>query len=158
MDEFVTIAVFDMAFEAEIARTRLEVEGIAAMLPDENTLGATGLSVMLGGVRLQVHRADAERALEILRRDRSVPLIEDEGDEYWRKDITLEEGEGQGAVQGKGELRDDEETCPLCRNTDVGMAPLGPGAWIATLVGLGLPLLHYQRRRRCGTCGHRWKD
>jgi len=65
--EPVTIAVFSDPFEAEIARSVLDVEGIATFLADDvvqrtvQPIGGTRT------VRLQVAREDGERALATLR-------------------------------------------------------------------------------------------
>lgn len=65
--KFITIASFLTPEPAYLARARLEAEGIAAFLENESAVGMVGvLSNAVGGVKLQVEEADAERAAEIL--------------------------------------------------------------------------------------------
>lgn len=68
MDEdLVTIGKFDSPMLAELAKARLESEGIRSYLGNEMAVGVMPfLSSGLGGVSLQVAPADAERAREIL--------------------------------------------------------------------------------------------
>ena len=52
--------------EAEIARSLLEAEGIAAAVPAEARGGLTSPEEFLSGVQLVVEAADVERARELL--------------------------------------------------------------------------------------------
>ncbi len=66
-NDLVTIATFTSTVDAELAKSRLESEGIAAMLGNELASGMMPfLGAGLGGVSLQVAQHDAERAREIL--------------------------------------------------------------------------------------------
>lgn len=80
----VTIARFAHAAEAHAARNRLERAGILAVVSDElvaNLLSYIGSAV--GGIRLQVDAADAQRASEVLLGIPDDELPEDlKG--YWR--------------------------------------------------------------------------
>jgi hypothetical protein len=66
-EDLVTVVAFPDVAEAELAKDRLELEGIRAFVIDAQTAGVmpylTGVS---GGVRVQVASADLERAREIL--------------------------------------------------------------------------------------------
>jgi hypothetical protein len=67
MDDLVTVASFPDAAEAELARERLELEGITAFVIGGQTAGVMPfLTGPTGGVRLQVAPGDAERAREAL--------------------------------------------------------------------------------------------
>jgi hypothetical protein len=67
MDDLVTVASFADVAEAELARERLELEGIAAFVIDAQTAGVMPyLTSSTGGVRVQVGPPDVERAREIL--------------------------------------------------------------------------------------------
>jgi hypothetical protein len=67
MDELVTIASFTDVAEAQLARERLELEGIRAFVVDGQTAGVMPyLTSSTGGVRVQVQPADLERAREVL--------------------------------------------------------------------------------------------
>ncbi len=61
------VAAFDTVLEAEMARGRLETDGIAARIVDGNTVGiATHLSMALGGAKVVVCQNDLEAARAIL--------------------------------------------------------------------------------------------
>lgn len=75
-DELVTIATFETPVEAELARLRLEGEGVLCFVHGAHVAGMQLFGLSLGGVLLQVRPADAEQALEIL-----VAPLEDDGDE-----------------------------------------------------------------------------
>ncbi|MDE2755718.1 MAG: DUF2007 domain-containing protein [Acidobacteriota bacterium] len=63
----ITIASFDHTLDANLAKTRLEAEGIDCILTDEHITSMNWFWVpAIGGVRLQVRESDAERAVEIL--------------------------------------------------------------------------------------------
>jgi hypothetical protein len=65
--DLVTIATFPDVPEAELAKERLQLEGIDAYVFAENTAGIMPyLNPATGGIRLQVEASDAERAKEIL--------------------------------------------------------------------------------------------
>ncbi len=67
MDDLVTIATYSDVPQAELARERLELEGIRAFVLNETTAGVMPYLVnALGGIRLQVAPGDATRAKEIL--------------------------------------------------------------------------------------------
>ena len=67
MDDLVTIASFPDVAEAELAKERLEIEGIRAFVVDAQTAGVMPfLTSASGGVRVQVQPKDIERAKEIL--------------------------------------------------------------------------------------------
>jgi hypothetical protein len=66
-DDLVTVASFPDVAEAELAKERLELEGIRAFVIDAQTVGVMPYLVgSSGGVRVQVAPADLERAREVL--------------------------------------------------------------------------------------------
>jgi hypothetical protein len=67
MDDLVTVATFPDAPEAELAKQRLELEGIRAFVMDAQTAGVMPyLAGPMGGVRVQVEPKNLDRAKEIL--------------------------------------------------------------------------------------------
>jgi hypothetical protein len=65
--DLVTVATFSDAPEAQLARERLELEGIRAFVFDDQTAGVMPfLAGSMGGVRLQVAPEDEQRSREIL--------------------------------------------------------------------------------------------
>jgi hypothetical protein len=75
-DELVTIATFETPVEAELAKLRLEGEGVLCFVHGAHVAGMQMFGLSLGGVALQVRPADADQALEIL----AAPLEEDEAE------------------------------------------------------------------------------
>lgn len=66
-DDLVTVAAFADVSEAELAKERLELEGVLAFVMDAQTSGVMPfLTSATGGVRVQVKPADAQKAKEIL--------------------------------------------------------------------------------------------
>lgn len=64
--EFHTLASFEFPADVQIIKGRLEAEGIAVFLKDENTINSDPLiSSAIGGVKLRVYATDKERAKEI---------------------------------------------------------------------------------------------
>jgi Putative prokaryotic signal transducing protein len=67
MDDLVTVASFPDVAEAELARQRLELEGIRAFVIDGYAAGVMPyLASATSGVRVQVEPGNVERAKEIL--------------------------------------------------------------------------------------------
>jgi Putative prokaryotic signal transducing protein/SPOR domain len=65
--DLVTVAAFPDVAEAQLARERLETEGIRAFVIDAQTAGVLPfLTPASGGVRVQVAPADEQRAREVL--------------------------------------------------------------------------------------------
>src|SRR5690606_31344886 len=65
---WVTLATFWHPTQAHIARLRLESAGVACVLLGELTTATHVLAIATGGVKLQVPRAQFERAVRLLRR------------------------------------------------------------------------------------------
>lgn len=73
--KLVTVGIYSHVYEADLAISRLESEGIMAFAADEFMANLNWLySNAIGGVRLQVPAPDAERAREILSTDESADL------------------------------------------------------------------------------------
>jgi hypothetical protein len=67
MDELVTVASFPDSSEAELARERLELDGVRAFVIGGQTAGVMPfLAPAMGGVLVQVAPKDLVRAKEIL--------------------------------------------------------------------------------------------
>jgi hypothetical protein len=70
--KLVTIAKYLYPYEADLAKSRLEAEGIPAFAADEYIVRFDWFySNAVGGIRLQVAEEDAELAMEILASDLS---------------------------------------------------------------------------------------
>ena len=67
---WVTLATFWHPTEAHLARLRLEHAGVACVLLDELTAATNCFAIAVGGVKLQVPKAQAGRAAALLGRER----------------------------------------------------------------------------------------
>lgn len=65
-DTFVTVGTYWDVLEANLAKARLEQEGIATLLEDENVAALNYWAASPRGAKLRVKEADAERARQIL--------------------------------------------------------------------------------------------
>ena len=75
-DEFVTIATFRYGYEAELARGLLESSEIDVLMVDEAAGRiANHLAPLLGWIKLQVRREDADAARDLLASVRSDPEL-----------------------------------------------------------------------------------
>ena len=65
-EKFFTVASFEFPADVQILKGRLESEGIAVFLRDENTLNSDPIiSNAIGGVKLQVYTEDKDKAMAI---------------------------------------------------------------------------------------------
>ena len=152
-----TIAHYDTPALAHIAQAKLEAEGIDSAIVDENLVGWFWYySVATGGIKLQVHEADVERAQDILRTR----------DEY--------------VAKVSAPVETEPPRCPACQSEKVRRRrlfkwPISIISIILTLVvGLILGLIalasfsimfillmigYWQLARwQCRDCGHQWKS
>jgi hypothetical protein len=78
----VVLAAYNTPIEAQIARSRLEIEGIAADLLDENTVSiGTHLALAVGGVKLRIFEDDLEHARDVLNNMGEFELPEGDDDD-----------------------------------------------------------------------------
>jgi len=73
----VTIRQYADSARAELDKSVLAAKGIHAFLADENSVAA-GFGGVLGGVRLQVAEANAERARQVLKQQENVTPLPDD--------------------------------------------------------------------------------
>ncbi|MGS2738875.1 putative signal transducing protein [Sinomicrobium sp. M5D2P17] len=68
MKDFVVVAIFTYPHEYTVLRHILEDEGIPYVFENETIVNVTPFySNALGGIRLKVHREDAEAAIAIIK-------------------------------------------------------------------------------------------
>lgn len=126
--DWITIAVYDLPYEAQIARARLQAEGIETFIADEYTISMQWLySQALGGVKLQVRARDSNWAAEILATDFSADVEEQEGE--------------------------DSPRCPNCGAGDLIPKIIGKRRNFLMFLGLNFPLFPIRRARKCPGCG-----
>ncbi|NUP11890.1 MAG: hypothetical protein HOW73_38070 [Polyangiaceae bacterium] len=146
MNTTVPVGSFASRMEADLARLRLEAEGIRATV-DEQLAFNPILGEATGAARLIVRAKDEQRALEIL----DTPLLDapDPADGY-RTPGTREEDEPEVVRCPQCE----HEYCFFERPNIAGLSlyVLGPLGFLATLLPIG------QKRWRCRTCRFAWDD
>lgn len=132
--KLVTIRAFSTLWEAEMARSRLDAEGVPAFVKDGHTINMNWLySNALGGVKVQVAERELEKARQIL----SAPFeveVRDEG--------------AEGCLI----------ECPRCGNENIHYRVTGRRWTFLTWTLCGLPLIWPRKRLHCGRCGHSWND
>jgi len=135
--ELVTVATFGEAIEAQLCRATLSSSGIRSFVPDEHVstlnphyMGATA------GIRVQVQKADAERAIEILG---AAPPPDPHSDE-----------------DEEEPLEDDGPRCPLC-SARYSYYEWSPGQKLLLVLFVGLPLLFLKKSWHCRRCDHRFR-
>jgi hypothetical protein len=132
---FITIRRYRDLSEAIVARSLLESAGIAAYLRDENLVRLEWqISNFIGGIRLQVERADEAAAAEIL----SQPIPE-----------TVPFDDQAGFAQ---------PLCPRCGSTDITFRGASREVALASLFLLSLPLPLGKETWLCNACDARWVD
>ena len=129
-DDLVIVGRYITAFEAHVAKARLESAGIPAFVEDEYTVGMNWLySNAIGGVKVRVPESLAAEAQELLA-SKAEPSPTDET---------------------------AADACPECGGKNTGDFLDKRGACL-TLLLLGLPLLLPREKKRCRDCGHRWRS
>jgi len=94
----VVLAAYNTPIEAQIARSRLEIEGIPADLLDENTVSiGTHLALAVGGVKVRIFEDDLDRARDVLNNAGEFELPEGEGDEDDDDDALVFAGKEESA-------------------------------------------------------------
>jgi predicted RNA-binding Zn-ribbon protein involved in translation (DUF1610 family) len=129
----VVVAAFGNILEAHLAQSRLQNEGIDAIVDDEFTVNANNLlDVAVGGVKILVPETEAGRAGAIL-------------------------SARPAADAASPAPPDDTVPCPRCGSTDVHR-PERPRR-IAFLMAMlfGFPAWFGLRKWKCSRCGHEWK-
>jgi hypothetical protein len=133
--EPVSIARFSSAIDAELARGRLEAEGIYATIAN---------AVVEGRVEVQVPEEQVELALAILQ----------------APEVQAPTSGGPTGLRSESQV--DEPRCLICQSSfvEVDDWPLLLRIIRAILLqALPLPREWFEsRRRRCGVCGARWTD
>ena len=133
-EKLVTAKSFSTLWEAEMAASRLESEGISAYLKDGETVNMNWLlSNALGGVKVQVSDSQLTKAREVL----STPM----------------------AVDGpETEIQESDVVCPRCRNGNIQFRIRGRRWTFLTWILFGIPLLWPGKRFFCERCGYLWRE
>ena len=135
MPTFVTIATYMDIPLAELARAKLESEGIYCFLQGKHHIGVNWLySNALGGVRLQVRQEDEAVARKILEEDESSLLDNEE--------LDLPEPH-------------EDDRCEKCGSTDLEF--VNRARLSGLLMLLNIPALFWGKFIRCRRCGQKMR-
>ena len=127
--ELITIRTYLTPFEAHLARTKLEGDGIQAFIQDEYLIGVHWYwSNALGGVKVQVPEPEAQRADHLLSGH-----SEDE--------------------RPPSPLTTAEYTCPSCGSEDVDIVLRRQRLTYLLLLLLQFPVLRPYAALKCRACG-----
>lgn len=139
MADFITVAAFDAAPEAYMAKGLLEQAGIPAFIRNEHLVGMHWLySNAVGGVQVQVAREDAPAALEVL-------------------GLAPEAPPTVGPEEASQPQKQASPACPRCGGRDVRRRGALPSLLAALLLSSGIPLPAARHHWRCKSCGARWQ-
>ena len=163
--DIVTIYTFQDPIAADLARMRLESEGIACFLADQHAASMPTVFGSTIGIRLQVRECDEQLAKAILR----TPIEDEEDDDVWSAfDEAHEDALDSCPPVSKSNLVEPviipadsttqtAHTCPSCHSDRVDADRLNtfPKLLLTALL-LGLPLLFLEPRFTCKRCGQQW--
>jgi Putative prokaryotic signal transducing protein len=136
LETLVTVASFTSPWEAQLARARLEAEGIESIVADEHVVRLHWvISNAVGGVKVRVRPEDAERASEALTASAPLPEI------YL---VTEEEAA--------------RRRCPGCNSDNITYQRWSRLAFFGTWLLLGFPLPVPRNRWSCRRCHAVWRD
>lgn len=133
MEQLTTIASYRDLPIAELAKSKLESQGIYCFLANKNHIGINWLySFALGGVKVQVNTEDGEEALKILNMDQSsdLNLIQDDFPPLTQNDF-----------------------CNKCGSSDIALLNSSIKAGAFSLLS-GLPFIFFRKRYKCKDCGN----
>ena len=128
--EPVVVSRFYDASAAHLARCNLVSQGIAAEIIDEHTVGVNPLYAnAVGGVKIVVRPVDAQRAREILLRQRE-KICDSETPE--------------------------KMICPRCQSSEVRRTPVRGVFVLLAALTLGIAWLLFWKKYKCQSCGYTW--
>ena len=132
-DKFVTVASYDEPYKANIAKIKLESEGIECFLGSENFVATYWLlSRAEGGIKLKVNEAEAKTATEILARKEALADTQSEEGEY-------------------------DLICPKCRSENIEYERYSWKMAMLSILLFSLPVTWRKKKYKCLDCGHIWK-
>ena len=131
--DLVTIRQYRDLSAAIVARGVLESADIFCFLKDENFVRLDWqMSNLIGGIRLQVSKADVEVAEAVLRE----PIPE--------------------SISLPDQSLFEQPHCPRCGSVDIAWERQGRKAALVSLYFVALPLPRGSESWRCSSCGLRW--
>lgn len=143
--KLVTVATFNMPYQAHLAKSRLEAAGIPAFIRDEHLVRMLPfLSQALGEVKLQVPDVHLKEAREILD---STPDV----------GLTDEEALSATPIEEPGPEPPELMECPHCGSRGFVEELSHPFERLLNGLLLGLPWLWMGRPLHCRACRHTFR-
>lgn len=143
--KLVTVATFNMPYQAHLAKSRLEAAGIPAFIRDEHLVRMLPfLSQALGEVKLQVPDVHLKEAREILD---STPDV----------GLTDEEALSATPIEEPGPEPPELMECPHCGSRGFVEELSHPLERLLNGLLLGLPWLWMGRPLHCRACRHTFR-
>jgi len=143
--KWVTVATFNMPYQAHLAKARLEAEDIPVIIRDEHLISINQLySPALGGVKLQVSPDKLKEAQEILD---SAPDVE----------LTDEEALSAKMPEEHGPRPPESIECLQCGSEGFAEELDYPIERFLNGLLLGLPYLWIGRPLHCRACNHTFR-
>jgi hypothetical protein len=145
LSKWVTIATFNMPYQAHLAKSRLEAADIPVTIRDEHLISINQLySPALGGVKVLVPGANLKEAQEILN---SVPEVE----------LQDEEALSATMPEEPGPRPPEAIECPHCGSEGFAEELHYPIERFLNGLLLGLPYLWIGRPLHCRACRHTFR-
>jgi DNA-directed RNA polymerase subunit RPC12/RpoP len=126
--ELKTVATFEYAHFAHIAKTKLESEDVECYIFDEYTSSMNWFfNNAIGGIKLKVREEDYEKALKTL-----------------NKNVEIEN-------------EDAEIICPECNSKEIKDEKVSKKFAYISILLMGFPLLLKKGKYECKNCGFKWR-
>ena len=143
--QLVTVAAFNMPYQAHLAKSRLEAEGIPVFIRDEHLISINWFySPALGGVKVQVPDVHLQEAQQILASTPDVAL-------------TDEEALSATPIEEPGPEPPGTMECPHCGSEGFVEELHYPVERFLNGLLLGLPWLWLGRPLMCRACRHTFR-
>ena len=141
MDQFITVAKFNLLADAHTLASLLNAEGIDTYLRDETTMSSLPLhGIAIGGVRLQIKAEDWQKAKPIVDEYNTRPASPTEVDE----DLLAEYWE-------------ENDFCPNCNTNPVYRKKIPLLKFLLSAI-LIIPIFLHKKLYYCAKCEHMWKQ
>lgn len=139
--ELVTVATYPMPYQAHLAKTHLEAEGIPAFIQDEHLNSIDWLyTPALGGIRLQVAQDQLEEARKVL----ETPI------DFDLEEMEIVAGPDADALPGRGT---PTTHCPHCGGQGFVETDENALDRFVNALLLGIPYFWFGRPYLCRACG-----
>ena len=151
--QLITIATFNLAYQAHLLKSKLESEGIPCILADEyTTIIAWSYTNALGGIRVQIPSECYEEACTIINGDYSNALQE-------LNDYEFNACEDLNHIEGEEYYDINEELeCPFCHSLDTEVVDVIYPESFLSKITFGIIKPKHKKQIHCNICLHNWVE